>query len=269
MNMMDAHKNSDGGRDCVEFWSRAGTAGHYSAASKAFQTERIEGIIRRLGADASFKALDIGAGPGNLAIPLAEKAALVTAVEPAKGMLAVLEKGIGEKGLKNLKCVPKRWEDVDPEQDLEGPYDAVVCSFALGMRDLEAALHKMKRVCRGRVHLYWFSGETSWTAHYRKLYPAMHGSEYRPMPDAKVLCGVLEQMGADFKTAEFSYSSQSRFAGLDEAVDFYRYRYNVKTEAQENVLKEYLDQILRHDNGDRVADIRADGVEIRWNVRNG
>ena len=264
--MMDAHKASDGGRDCVEFWSRAKTAGHYLATSKASQTERIAGIIKSLGADASVKALDIGAGPGNLSIPLAEKAALVTAVEPAKGMLDILEKGIREKRLKNLKCVPKRWEDVDPEQDLDGPYDAVVCSFALGMRDLEAALHKMKSVCRGRVHLYWFSGESSWTSHYKKLYPALHGSEYLPMPDSKVLCGVLEQMGADFKTVEFSYSSQSRFADLDKAVDFYKYRYNVTTRTQEIVLKEYLDKALRHDNGDRVADIKADGVEIRWNI---
>ncbi len=70
-----------------------------------------------------FHVLDIGAGPVTLAIPFAQKAARVTAVEPAEGMCSVMKEKMSEFSLSNIRVVQKRWEDVDVAVDLEPPYD--------------------------------------------------------------------------------------------------------------------------------------------------
>jgi precorrin-6B methylase 2 len=53
------------------------------------------------------RVLDIGAGPGSLAIPLAEMVAHVTAVEPAEGMMEILKQNMETYGTRNIDCVYK------------------------------------------------------------------------------------------------------------------------------------------------------------------
>jgi ubiquinone/menaquinone biosynthesis C-methylase UbiE len=268
MEQMAKHKASDGGRDCVAFWSKASTAKIYENSAKATQGPRIVQMLEDLTAAKCLRILDIGAGPGILAVPLAKQAELVTAVEPAAGMIHRLKEIIQAQNISNLSIVEKRWEDVDLESDLQGPYDAVVCSFALGMDDLRAALKKMAAVCSNTVYLYWFAEDVSWNKHYKKLYPLLHGREFSSMPDSCVLMNVIKQMGYAPEATPFSYESNSAFSGLEEAVDFYRVRYNVKTEEQEDILRNYLDKILRTEDEKRILDIRAECLAVRFSVLN-
>jgi len=53
--------------------------------------------------------LDIGAGGGRYALPLALLAKSVIAVEPSEGMRNVLQAGMTEHGISNIKIVPARW----------------------------------------------------------------------------------------------------------------------------------------------------------------
>ncbi len=65
-------------------------------------TRRKEKIFSMLTAAGALKSgttvLDIGAGPGNWAIPMAESGAIVTALEPSGGMIKELEKKWLKKG---------------------------------------------------------------------------------------------------------------------------------------------------------------------------
>ena len=65
------------------------------------------------------RVLDIGAGPGTLAIPLAPRVKEVTAVEPGAGMVSILQERAAREGITNIRCIQKRWEDVDPALDLD------------------------------------------------------------------------------------------------------------------------------------------------------
>jgi len=53
--------------------------------------------------------LDIGAGGGRYALPLALLAKDVIAVEPSEGMHRVLREGMAEHGISNIHIVPARW----------------------------------------------------------------------------------------------------------------------------------------------------------------
>ncbi len=53
--------------------------------------------------------LDIGAGGGRYALPLALLAGHVIAVEPSEGMQGVLRGGMAEHGIFNVEVVPARW----------------------------------------------------------------------------------------------------------------------------------------------------------------
>ena len=53
--------------------------------------------------------LDIGAGGGGYALPLALLASRVIAVEPSSAMLAILREGMGEHGISNIDIVEATW----------------------------------------------------------------------------------------------------------------------------------------------------------------
>jgi SAM-dependent methyltransferase len=53
--------------------------------------------------------LDIGAGGGRYALPLALLTKTVIAVEPSEGMRNVLKEGLAEHGISNVEIVPSRW----------------------------------------------------------------------------------------------------------------------------------------------------------------
>lgn len=58
--------------------------------------------------------IDIGAGAGRYALPLARAVGNVVAIEPSSSMLAALDEGIAANGLTNLRSMPDRWPMADP-----------------------------------------------------------------------------------------------------------------------------------------------------------
>ncbi|MDD1762309.1 MAG: class I SAM-dependent methyltransferase, partial [Methanothrix sp.] len=69
----------------------------------------LDKIIRFLSSDSTV--LDIGAGAGAYAIPLAKVASRVTVVEPSKGQSSRLLKRAEKNGLENIQVIDKRWQD--------------------------------------------------------------------------------------------------------------------------------------------------------------
>lgn len=63
--------------------------------------------------------MDIGAGGGRYALPIALRAKEVIAVEPSEGMIGVLREGMAEYGIQNIRIVPSTWPmDGAPEADV-------------------------------------------------------------------------------------------------------------------------------------------------------
>ena len=83
--------------------------------------------------------MDVGAGGGRHALPLALRCRSVTAVEPSPSMCAVLLQLTSAHGIKNVTIVQSKWEDADVE-----PADVVISTHvAYVVRDIAGFVHKM------------------------------------------------------------------------------------------------------------------------------
>lgn len=190
--------------------------------------------------------LDIGPGPGHLAIPLAARGARVTAVEPAAPMREVLARNAADAGVE-IEVVPSAWEDVDPAA-LGGPFDLVIASFSLSMVDIRAALEKMHTVCSGEVHLWWFLTPPPWGYVLRELWPALHGATYQFEPMADCLLNVLLQMGL-YPAFEPDFAgSVHRYGSLEETVDEFAHRSNRRNGTHDELIGETVRSLFRQDH---------------------
>ena len=238
--------------ECASIWESKEQAESFLKSSED-NPARLNYILGELPLSPEFRVLDIGSGPGTVAVPVAGKVAHVTAVEPSPGMADVMEEYAARKGVSNLDIVRKRWEDLDPFTELSGPYDIVIASYSLGMQDLREAVRKMCAVSSGRVYIFWISGMPDWERGMVKLWPELHGRDFCCTPQADIIYNVLYSMGIypDMKVRRIE--SRSGFSDMDVMLSHYSRICNVQTERQKEILKSYLEEI---------SDIKRDCCEI-------
>jgi SAM-dependent methyltransferase len=209
------------------------------------------------------RVLDIGAGPGTFAIPLAQNGCSVTAVEPSSVMRETLIEQIENKRISTITVIPKRWEDVD-RQDLGEPYDAVIASYSLTMMDIAKAIERMEDCCRGTVHLFWFLTPPAWATVNRDLWPLIHGGEFPGEPMADWLWQVLVEMGIYASLAVEVKRKPTRFATFDDAMEEYSRRLRCSTPAHADTLANYLHATLRQDSGGYTMGSGSLGAHLWW-----
>ncbi len=265
---MKRNKGSSPGRDCARIWESRESALRFWNMCRQ-ERDRIDKTILGTDTTPQSRLLDIGAGPGTLAIPFAQKVAHVTAVEPADGMVSVMREKMAEFGVENITVVQKRWEDVDVKRDLQPPYDVVIASFSLGMTDIRSAIEKMMEASSRYVYLYHFAGETSWDRQWSEIWPRLHGREYHHGPKCDVLYNVLYQMGIYPNIRTFRLEQNQSYSSLDEAVSVLSPQAQAKTEAQKAILREYLNAVLRAENGMFVMPGSSLRVKIWWEKTDG
>jgi SAM-dependent methyltransferase len=260
-------KNADcrGRGDCASIWADRENARKFLEQSRE-RPERILQDIEGLPLKAVSKVLDIGAGPGTLAVPLASRVASVTAVEPAAGMAEVMSEHALEKDVTNLSIIRKRWEDVDYKKDLDGPYDLVIARHSLGMLNIRDAVKSMCEASSEWVYLFWFAGSTGWEKAMIDLWPKLHGREYQPGPKADILYNVLYSMGIypNMETLQMEYTR--KFSDTNAAVKEFGEKYMISSPAQEEILRGHLQERLTK-NGDCLQDsMMTNQVKLWWNV---
>jgi SAM-dependent methyltransferase len=150
--------------------------------------------------------IDVGAGAGRHALPLAEKLEWVTAVEPSEGMRAQIAPR------DNMTVVASTWEDA-----AVAPADLLICSHVLyGVEEPLAFISKMERSARERIFIM-----------LRELpmrHPAvvvrerMLGGEEPRLPRFTDLFMLLVQMGIAPDVNFIRYPIHHRYAGIDEAL---------------------------------------------------
>lgn len=133
--------------------------------------------------------LDVGAGAGRYAIPLAPLVREVIAVEPSAAMLEGLRERARERGVENIRVVERRWEDA---RDLRA--DVVLCAHVLyPIADVVPFIRALAAAARERcvLALRAQSPETL----LRDAWIAVHGEPPRHDPAFIEAFNLLWQLG--------------------------------------------------------------------------
>lgn len=138
--------------------------------------------------------LDIGAGAGRYALPVALLARGVIAVEPSATMRGALRSGIAEHGTRNITIVGERWPEALAE--LGEPPVADVSLIAHVGYDIEQIgpfLEAMDRATR-RLCVAMLT-DRSPASVADPFWPIVHGEDRVPLPALPELLEILQAMG--------------------------------------------------------------------------
>jgi SAM-dependent methyltransferase len=150
--------------------------------------------------------IDVGAGAGRHAVPLAARLEWVTAVEPSEGMRALLP------ALPNMTVIASAWEDAEV-----APADLVICSHVLyGIADVVPFIEKMERSALERVFIMLREGPVPHPAN--ELRDRMAGGPLPRIPRFSDLFMVLIQLGVTPDVKFLSYPVVNRYASFEDAV---------------------------------------------------
>jgi SAM-dependent methyltransferase len=253
-------------KECTAYWQSKEDALEYFNRAKK-NPGQVEQILQNLPLTPESLVLDIGAGPGSMAIPMSAKVAHVTAVEQADGMMAVLMDRINEHDISNITCVKKRWEDVKIIRDLAGPYDIVIASHSLScLPDIKVAIQAMCVASRKWVYIFWNAGIPSSDQTRIDLWPLLHGDAWWIGPKTDVLYHLLYDMGIypNVKSEQREYIQD--YPDIDTAVAIYGKEFEVSTPEQETILREYLQLKLQRAGDKYILRSRVQSVMLWWDV---
>ena len=155
--------------------------------------------------------MDIGAGGGRLALPLALTCSAVTAVEPSPSMCAVLRETARDYGIDNLSIVESNWLDADVE-----PADVALCSHVVYVvEDIGPFVRKLDANANRLVMAIVF--QASLLSQAYGIWEQVHGETRHALPALPQFLPVLEELGIRPQVTELDQQSPRTFASLEEA----------------------------------------------------
>lgn len=247
-----------------EFWTDQTVAWYERANARSDYAAR---VLHALGPalDGCRDALDVGAGFGALALPLARRLACVTALEPSPAMARALRRGAATAGLADVTVIEAAWGEVPVR-----PHDLVVCAHVGGLLAADSPfLSEVGRYARRLVALVRDlpAGPDGDKFFYRELYAVLLGRPYEHRCRGDDTVVGLERLGIRPAVTTVEYSSDQPFDGLDEACDFWMTYMGLEGEEHRDYLRRFLAARLERRGGEWIAPFRKRAAVIAWPIR--
>lgn len=168
-------------------------------------------FISKMNLDECESLLDIGCGPGTIAIALAPKLKKVCGLDFSTGMLECFAKNAKERNIASAQTIHRSWED--DWSDIE-PCDIVVASRSMEVKDLKDGLTKLNSKAKKAVYLTYKAGGSFVDEEILHFI----GKEIVTRPDYIYVLLVLREMGIyakldfiDTPGGSVSYESKEAF----------------------------------------------------------
>lgn len=168
--------------------------------------------------------LDIGAGAGRYALPLALRVGPVIAVEPSQGMADALEAGAAEAGVDRVRLLRGGWPPSAPTTGAPLPGSptadvALIAHLGYDIEAFDAFLTAMEAAARRLCVAVLMERQPSSAAD--EFWPIVHGEERVPLPGLRELVVVLVALGRVFEVRIHERPPRP-YASEDEAIAFLR-----------------------------------------------
>ena len=157
--------------------------------------------------------IDVGAGGGRLALPLALHCRRVVAVEPSPSMGEVLREAAAEFDVPNVDVVEADWKDAVVDQA-----DVILCSHVVYVvREIGEFVRKLDDRASALVLVVLFDA-----APQSQLYPLwemVHREPRLPLPSLPQLREVLDELGMQATETALSPQPARGFESLEDALE--------------------------------------------------
>jgi SAM-dependent methyltransferase len=247
-----------------EFWTDRTVAWYQRADERSDYAASVLGALAPA-LDACRDALDVGAGFGALALPLARRLESVTALEPSAAMARSLRAAAAASGRANVSVIEAPWGEVPVRR-----HDLVICAHVGGLLagDSPFLLDADSVACRLVAFVRDLStGPADDKFSYRELYPALLGRPYEHRCHADDTVAGLRRLGIRPTVTPIEYSSDQPFGSLEEACDFWMTYMGLEGERPRDYLRRFLSDRLERRDGELVAPLRKRAAVIAWQIR--
>ena len=202
-------------------------------------------FMSHLQIESEWSVLDVGSGPGTLAIPLAKQVRRVTALDYSAAMLGELGKLAQAAGLKNITAVQASWADDWQAMGL-ARHEVAIASRSLSVDDLKGALRKLNAWASKAVYVVDRVGAGPFDP---DLFTTL-GRNFEPGPDYIFTLNILYALGIQAEVAFITLDSKRAYASREEALQSYRWMVDDLTALEEERLKVYVDaRLSQNPNG--------------------
>jgi len=212
--------------------------------------------------------LDIGAGAGRYALPLALRVRKVIAVDPSPGMLAALVELAAEHGIANVRAIEARWP-VDPAAGPPPAGDvALIAHLGYDVEAIGPFLDAMEAAAGRLCVAILADGSPGGAAH--PFWPPVHGEERIELPALDDFVGLLRARGRDPQVVRLPRSGRG-FPTRDDLVRWLRNQLLLEPgSAKDAILARELDRrIVPDEDGTVSLPGRAPATIglVRWDLR--
>lgn len=223
-----------------DFWQ--GMAGRFRPPAEPADDPTVEPLLSFVRLD--DRVIDVGAGGGRLAVPLAQHCRELIAVEPSAAMRSVLAEACEQQGLRNVVIVPEPWEEVDVEKA------GVVLSanVTYGVLAIEPFLRKIDATATRHALLMALVDPPQ--SPLAPFWRAVYGDERLRLPCSAELVDVLQELGARPEVTPLPPVPPQRFGTREETVAELRRRLFVAPDSAADArLQRAVDELAEERDG--------------------
>jgi len=161
--------------------------------------------------------LDIGAGRGRLAVPLAREVRKLTAIEPARVYMNVMKERALHVGVGNMQFSEDLWSDFP----LQEKYDLVYSTWSVGASD-PASLMKMTEASQGYCALELVASPINVWDFAGQIYPMIMGDEFRPPGNYLNVVTALYDHGIYANLETWQFDKEVKHQTMEEAMEIWK-----------------------------------------------
>lgn len=242
-------------------WTGQTVAWYERANEQSDYARRVLDVIAPLVAECR-SALDVGAGFGALALPLARRLQQVTALEPSPPMAAALRRAAARGGFGNVTVIEAAWGEVELK-----PHDLVVCAHVGPLLQPDSPfLAEIGRVAERGVALVRDTPGGDDKFFFSELYPFLLGRPYGRCDGAAETLEALDKLGVTVEAIPIEYRSDQPFDSLDEACEFWTTHLGRDDTQTRAFLRDFLASRLQREGDQWIAPYRKRALVIHWRV---
>jgi len=211
--------------------------------------------------------LDIGAGAGRYALPLALRVRQVIAVEPSAGMRRALRTGLDEHGIDNVRVVPGFWpESLTELGPLPAADVALIAHVGYDIEGIGPFLDAMEAAVRERCVAVMTDHSPAAVAD--PFWPLVHGETRAPLPALPDLVELLRARGRTTEVVRVERRTRS-FDSVEALTAFLRRQLFIAEGGAKDVHFRAIlpEMIVRRDGAWTLAEGPAGSVGVlAWTV---